>query len=122
MSKRIVDLTCPECQKLIQVPFEVKEPPTLDEISNALRENLKKENLKGQLSTAEVERVIREQLEPLKPPKEDHRHKTADELLDCPECRFWVDKTIQRYQVTEKKEGPKKQTFEIGSLRAKETE
>ena len=122
MSKRIVDLTCPECQKPIQVPFEVKEPPTLDEISNALKENLKKENLKGQLSTAEVEKIIREQLEPLKPPKEDHRHKTADELLDCPECRSWVDKTIQRYQVTEKKEEPKKTTFEFGGLRAKEAE
>lgn len=122
MSKRIVDLTCPECQKPIQVPFEVKEPPTLDEISNALKENLKKENLKGQLSTAEVERVIREQLEPLKPAKEDHRHKTADELLDCPECRSWVDKTIQRYQVTEKKEEPKKTTFPFGGIRPKEAE
>jgi len=32
----------------------------------------------------------------------DHRHKTADEFLDCPECRLWVDKTALRYQVSEK--------------------
>ncbi len=36
----------------------------------------------------------------------DHRHKTADEFLDCPECRLWVDKTAQRYQVTEKEPPP----------------
>lgn len=35
----------------------------------------------------------------------DHRHKTADEFLDCPECRLWVDKTAKRYQVTEKEPG-----------------
>ena len=36
----------------------------------------------------------------------DHRHKTADEFLDCPECRLWVDKTAQRYQVIEKEPPP----------------
>ena len=37
----------------------------------------------------------------------DHRHKTADDFLDCPECRLWFDKTAQRYQVTEKEPEPK---------------
>lgn len=120
MSKKIAELICPECNKDIKVPFEVTEPPTLDEISNAL-----KESLQGQLTPKEVERVIREQLEGLKPGKEDHRHKTADELLDCPECRSWFDQTSQRYQVAPKEKKEEKSTepvFEFGSLRPRETE
>ncbi|MBA7541285.1 hypothetical protein ES705_33592 [subsurface metagenome] len=42
----------------------------------------------------------------------DHRHKTADEFLDCPECRLWVDKTAQRYQITEKEPPPADQPGE----------
>lgn len=38
----------------------------------------------------------------------DHRHKTADAFLDCPECRLWVDKTAQRYQVIAKEPEPVK--------------
>ncbi|GAI60587.1 unnamed protein product, partial [marine sediment metagenome] len=91
------DLTCPECQKPIQVPFEVKEPPTLDDITNTLNEALK-----GHLTADQVQNVIREQLGGLKPPTADHRHKTGDEFFDCPECFSWVEKTAQRYQVTKK--------------------
>lgn len=36
----------------------------------------------------------------------DHRHKSADEFLDCPECRQWVDRTAQRYQVVAKEIPP----------------
>ena len=39
----------------------------------------------------------------------DHQHKTADEFLDCPECRLWVDKTALRYQVTDKEPPGEKQ-------------
>ena len=31
---------------------------------------------------------------------EDHRHKTADEFADCPECRQWFDKTAEKYTIT----------------------
>ena len=111
MSKRVFEGTCPECGKEVQVPLEVEEPPTLDQIGKAL-----KEALKGQLSAADIEKVVQEQLAGLKPGKEDHRHKTADELLDCPECRAWVDKTSQRYQVVPKEEKPKEPVFDFGGL------
>lgn len=101
MSKKIADLTCPECQKSIQVPFEVEEPPTLEEITNTLNEVLK-----GHPNAAQVEKVIQEQLEGLKPKTEGHRHKTADEFFDCPECLAWVEKTGQRYQVGPKEPVP----------------
>lgn len=119
MNRRVIDTTCPECKKEIQVPFEVAEPPTLDEISTAL-----KESLKGQLTAAEIEKVVQDQLAGLKPGKEDHRHKTADELFDCPECRPWVDKTSQKYQVMlkEEKEKAAEPEFQFGSIRPKETE
>ena len=100
MSKRIAELTCPECQKAIQVPFDAKDPPTLEEITNNLNEALK-----GHPDTDQIQRTIREQLEGLKPRAEDHRHKTADEFFDCPECHSWVEKTGERYQVS-KKEPP----------------
>jgi len=105
MSKKIAELTCPECQKSIQVPFEVEEPPTLEEITNTLNEVLK-----GHPTADQVQKVIQEQLEGLKPPKEDHKHKTADEFFDCPECLAWVEKTGQRYQVLPRKDKePKKE-------------
>lgn len=114
MSKREAELTCPECGKGIKVPFEVEEPPTLDQIDKAL-----KEALKGQLSAPEIEKIVQEQLAGLKPGKEDHRHKTADELLDCPECRAWVDKS-QKYQVVPKEETREKEpVFEFGGLSSK---
>ena len=97
MSKKIADLTCPECKKDIQVPFEVDDPPTLAEITGSLQEALK-----GHPGSEEIQKIIREQLGGLKPQTEDHRHKTADEFFDCPECLAWVGKTGQRYQVSPK--------------------
>lgn len=97
MTRKIVDLTCPECQKAIQVPFEVEDPPNLDEITSAI-----KEATKDQPSADQIQRAIQEQLDKLKPKEEAHRHKTADEFLDCPECRSWVDTTAKSYQVVKK--------------------
>lgn len=57
-----------------------------------------------QLTRADIEEILKEAQTP---GNLDHRHKTADEFLDCPECRLWVDKTAQRYQVVEKE--PKKE-------------
>ena len=97
MTRRIADLTCPKCKEQVQIPFEVKEPPGLEEITNAVNEALK-----GQPD--QIQKVIREQLETLKPPEGDeaHKHKTADEFIDCPECRLWLDKTATRYKVVPK--------------------
>ena len=56
-----------------------------------------------QLSKADIEEILSKSQAP---GNLDHRHKTADEFLDCPECRLWVDNTAQRYQVTEKEPPP----------------
>ena len=118
MTKRLFEGLCPECGKDVQVPLEVEEPPTLDQISSTL-----KESLKGHPLAADIEKIVQEQLSGLKPGKEDHRHKTADELLDCPECRAWFDKTSERYQVATKEkteEKPAEPEYEFGSLTPKE--
>jgi len=116
MTRRIADLTCPECKASIQVPFDAKEPPTMDEITTALNQAIK-----DQPTADQLQKVIQEQLDKLKPPKqEDHRHKTADEFFDCPECQLWVEKTATRYQVTPKeppKEPPQEpEQLSIGSI------
>ncbi len=56
-----------------------------------------------QLTKADLEAILSKAQTP---GNLDHRHKTADEFLDCPECRLWVDKTAQRYQVTKKEPEP----------------
>ena len=53
----------------------------------------------SQVTRADIEGILKQVQSP---GNLDHRHKTADEFLDCPECRLWWDKTAQRYQVTEK--------------------
>lgn len=117
--KKVVDTTCPECQKLFQTEVDVPDAPTLDQIHSTITEALKG---KQGISSDEVKQLLQEQLSPLTP-KEDHRHKTADELFDCPECRSWVDKTIQKYQLGLKEAKPPEQpTFEFGGLRPKESE
>jgi len=55
--------------------------------------------LAGQLTRSDIEDILgKAQI----PGNLDHRHRTADEFLDCPECRLWVDKTGLRYHVAEK--------------------
>ena len=91
MSKRIADLTCPECNKAIQVPFEEKDPPTLEEITSALKEQ-------GSGQPGQIEEVLKRY--GITPPKtEDHRHKTADDFVDCPECSDWFNKTATKHKI-----------------------
>jgi len=116
MSKRIADLTCPECKKSIQIPFELQEPPTLDEISNSL-----KEAVKGQ--PEQFQKVLQEQLEKLKPPEADeaHKHKTFDELFDCPGCSKWIKETATKYNIAPKEPAPK-EPAPVGSIFSTKTE
>ncbi|MBA7525914.1 hypothetical protein ES705_18073 [subsurface metagenome] len=77
---------CPHCDEIFKLELPEVPPADLSKISRKeLEEILSKAQTPGNL---------------------DHRHKTADEFLDCPECRLWVDKTAQRYQVTEKEPPP----------------
>lgn len=57
----------------------------------------------AQLTRADIEEILKNTQTP---GNLDHRHKNADEFLDCPECRLWFDKTAQRYQVIEKEPPP----------------
>ncbi|MBA7608634.1 hypothetical protein ES703_15813 [subsurface metagenome] len=97
--KKIVDTTCPECNKLFKTEVDLPESATLDQIQNALNETLKD---KQGISPDDLKGILQEQLSPLKPVGEDHRHKTADEFLDCPECRQWFDKTAEKYTISSK--------------------
>ena len=77
---------CPHCNEIFKLDLPEAPPADLGKISRKeLEEILSKAQTPGNL---------------------DHRHKTADEFLDCPECRLWVDKTAQRYQVVEKEPQP----------------
>ncbi len=62
-----------------------------------------------QLTKADLEEILSKAQTP---GNLDHRHKTADDFLDCPECRLWVDKTAQRYQVTGKEPAPEEKKKE----------
>ena len=77
---------CPHCNEIFKLDLPEAPPADLSKISRKeLEEILSKAQSPGNL---------------------DHRHKTADEFLDCPECRLWVDKTAQRYQVIAKEPPP----------------
>ncbi|MFC2001836.1 hypothetical protein ACFLUZ_04955 [Chloroflexota bacterium] len=77
---------CPHCNEIFKLDLPEAPPADLGKISRKeLEEILSKAQTPGNL---------------------DHRHKTADEFLDCPECRLWVDKTAQRYQVVKKESPP----------------
>ena len=77
---------CPHCDEIFKIDLpavsaEQRKSPDIEDILKNIQENLSPGNL-------------------------DHRHKTADDFLDCPECRLWFDKTTHRYQVTEKEPPP----------------
>ncbi|GAI72629.1 unnamed protein product [marine sediment metagenome] len=74
---------CPHCDEIFKI--DLPPVPAGNITREALEEILNKAQTPGNL---------------------DHRHKTADDFLDCPECRLWVDKTAQRYQVVEKEPPP----------------
>jgi len=75
---------CPECSTVFSIDLPEAQP-----------EDLKAVTIK------DIEEILTR-----KATDTDHRHKTADEFLDCPECRLWFDKTALRYQVTEKEPEP----------------
>ncbi|MBA7604671.1 hypothetical protein ES703_11797 [subsurface metagenome] len=114
--KKVVDTTCPECQKLFQTEVDIPDAPTLDQIHGTITEALK--GRQG-ISSDEVKQLLQEQLSPLTP-KEDHRHKTADELFDCPECSDWIAKTSQKHKVSPIEEEPTEQP-PIGSIFGRKT-
>ncbi|GAI67853.1 unnamed protein product [marine sediment metagenome] len=100
------EILCPHCEKTF--PSPIPDPPTLDQIQELLNKQ------PGQTLTAEqLDDAIKRNLSPK---ANEHRHKTADELLDCPECSSWFGKTATKYEVKPKVEtlAPKQ---EIGSLR-----
>jgi len=74
--------------------------PHCNEVFNLDFPEAKLEEVKP-LTKKDIEELLTRQA-----PDLTHRHKTADEFLDCPECRLWFDKTAKRYQVTEKKPEP----------------
>lgn len=75
---------CPECSSVFRI-----------ELPEAQLEDLKA------VTRKDIEEILTR-----KATDTDHRHKTADEFLDCPECRLWFDKTALRYQVAEKEPEP----------------
>ena len=121
MAKKIIDFesTCEGCGKPVKMSREVDIPdaPTLDQIHSTLNEALKG---KQGISSDEVKQLLQEQLSPLKPKEGDHRHKTADELFDCPECSDWIAKTSQKHKVSPIEEEPTEQP-PIGSIFGRKT-
>lgn len=98
------EILCPHCEKTF--PSPIPDPPSLDQIKELMKE------FKGQGITAnQIDEAIKSSLSPK---ANEHRHKTADELLDCPECKGWFEKTAQRYEVRSKE--PAQPHFELGAL------
>ena len=63
------------------------ECPHCNEIFEFSLDDLSADDIKPLLTKYELER-------------QDHRHKTADDFLDCPGCREWFNKTTQKYTIT----------------------
>jgi len=96
--KRIIGFDCPGCKQHQEVPVDLPDLPTIEQITSSFNEVLKGK----QGISADSVHLIEELLKDYGPKAEDHRHKTADEFLDCPECRGWMDKTATRYQIVAK--------------------
>jgi len=75
---------CPECDAVFRIDLPEAQPGDLTPVTKK-----------------DIEELLTREA-----PDLAHRHKTADDFLDCPECRLWFDKTAQRYQVTEKEPPP----------------
>ena len=100
------EILCPHCEKTF--PSPIPDPPSLDQIQELLNKQ------QGQtLSAEQLDDAIKRSLSPK---ADEHRHKSADELLDCPECSNWFERTAKRYEVKPKPETPAPK-HEIGSLR-----
>lgn len=100
------EILCPHCEKTF--PSPIPDPPSLDQIQELLN--------KQQGSTLNAEQLDDAIKRILSPKAGEHRHKSADELLDCPECKGWFEKTAKRYEV-KPREGTPAPGHEIGSLR-----
>ncbi|GAI67741.1 unnamed protein product [marine sediment metagenome] len=99
------EILCPNCNTTF--PSPIPDPPSLDQIQELLNKQ------PGQTLTAEqLDDAIKRSLSPK---ADEHRHKSADELLDCPECSNWFERTATKYEVKPKAETPA-QKHEIGSL------
>ncbi|MBA7515980.1 hypothetical protein ES705_08044 [subsurface metagenome] len=99
------EILCPHCEKTF--PSPIPDPPTLDQIQELLN--------KQQGSTLTAEQLDDAIKRSLSPKANEHRHKSADELFDCPECKEWFQKTATKYEVKPKVETPALK-HEIGSL------
>ncbi len=100
------EILCPHCEKTF--PSPIPDPPTLDQIQELLNKQ------PGQTLTAEqLDDAIKRNLSPK---ANEHRHKSADELFDCPECKGWFERTATKYEV-KPREGTPAPGHEIGSLR-----
>ena len=100
------EILCPHCEKTF--PSPIPDPPSLDQIKELL-----KEHHGSNLSADQLDEAIKRSLSPK---ANEHRHKSADELFDCPECKGWFEKTATKYEVKPKAETPAPK-HEIGSLR-----
>ena len=101
------EILCPHCEKTF--PSPIPDPPTLDQIQELLNKQ------QGQtLSAEQLDDAIKRSLSPK---AGEHRHKSADELFDCPECKAWFEQTGTKYEVKPKAEIPAPIQHEIGSLR-----
>ncbi|MBA7482554.1 hypothetical protein ES707_18045 [subsurface metagenome] len=92
MAEKEQQIRCPECEKVFKIPIETTSSAA--EIAQVL----------GQ-EREQIEIILQKYASQL-PKTEDHRHKTSDEFLDCPECRLWFDKTATQYQVIKKEPPP----------------
>jgi len=92
MAEKDQQVRCPHCEEVFKVPLETASSAA--EIAKVLGEERE-----------QIEIILQKYASQL-PKTEDHRHKTGDEFLDCPECRLWFDKTAQHYQVTQKESPP----------------
>ena len=78
------DVECPHCGKHSKIELEQPEQLSKEDILETLK-----------------------QLQPAKPGADaGHKHKTADDFLDCPECRLWFDHTATRYDIHAKAPEP----------------
>ena len=83
---------CPHCDKAFMIPVDAG--PTAAEIAAMV----------GQ-ETGQIEELLKQYQGQL-PRAEDHRHKTADEFLDCEGCSRWFNETTTKYTITPVEQPP----------------
>ena len=106
------EILCPHCEKTF--PSPIPDPPSLDQIKGLLKE------FQGQNLTADqIDEAIKRTLSPK---ADEHRHKTADELLNCPECSLWFERTAKQFEVRSKEKPPAQPTFALGGIHSKKVE